>query len=101
MVNRLGDRVSHWMPLNEPQCFLGLGHCTGAHAPGVKLSRKDLLLATHHALLAHGRGVQVIRARARRKPTIGCAPVGFTRYPASDAAADLEAARSAMFACDG
>ena len=101
VVDRLGDRVAHWMPLNEPQCFLGLGHLTGKHAPGLKLSRKDFLLATHHALLAHGRGVQVIRARARRQPTIGCAPVGVTRYPASDDPADVEAARSAMFAADG
>jgi beta-glucosidase len=101
VIDRLGDRVAHWMPLNEPQCFLGLGHWTGAHAPGLKLSRKDVLLATHHALLAHGRGVQVIRARARRTPIIGCAPVGFTRYPATDSPADIDAARSAMFAVDG
>src|SRR2546423_2250043 len=100
IVDRLGDRVSNWMPLNEPPCFLGLGHFTGKHAPGVQLPRRDLLLAAHHALLAHGRGVQVIRARAALPPTVGCAPVGFTRYPATDAAADVEAARSAMFACE-
>jgi beta-glucosidase len=101
IVDHLGDRVAHWIPLNEPQIFLGLGHLTGLHAPGVKLSRKDFLLATHHTLLAHGRGVQVIRARAKLSPTIGCAPVGFTRYPASNNPADIEAARSAMFAADG
>ena len=101
VVDRLGDRVTHWMPLNEPQCFVGLGHWTGVHAPGLKLSRKECLLATHHALLAHGHGVQMIRARARRKPIVGCANVGFTRYPATDSTADREAARVAMFAVDG
>jgi beta-glucosidase len=101
IVDRLGDRVAHWIPLNEPQCFLGLGHWTGMHAPGLTLGRKDALLATHHALLAHGRGVQVIRARARHRPTIGCAAAGFIRYPAGDRAADREAARSAMFSADG
>src|SRR5439155_4270277 len=101
VVDRLGDRVAHWMPLNEPQCFLGLGHLTGKHAPGVKLSRRDLLLATHHALLAHGRAVQVIRARARRQAMVGCAPCGFTRYRVSSDPADVEAARAAMFASDG
>jgi beta-glucosidase len=101
VVDCLGDRVAHWIPLNEPQIFLGLGHFTGLHAPGLKLSRKDFLLATHHTLLAHGRGVQVIRARAKLPPTIGCAPVGFTRYPASNDPEDIDAARSAMFAADG
>ncbi len=101
VVDRLSDRVAHWMPLNEPQCFLGLGHWTGTHAPGLKLPRKDALLATHHALLAHGRAVAMIRARARRRPLVGCAPCGFTRYPANDSAADREAARSAMFAVTG
>ena len=102
VVDRLGDRVAHWMTLNEPQCFLGLGHWTGTHAPGLKLSRRDALRATHHALLAHGRGVQVIRARARTNPLIGCAPCGFTRYPADDSSdADREAARAAMFAVTG
>jgi beta-glucosidase len=101
IVDRLSDRVTHWMPLNEPQCFLGLGHWTGTHAPGLKLSRRDALLATHHALLAHGRAVQVIRARATAKALVGCAPCGFTRYPASEAATDVEAARAAMFAVTG
>ncbi len=31
------DRVAHWMTLNEPQCFIGLGHQNGVHAPGDKL----------------------------------------------------------------
>ena len=59
IVDHLSDRVTHWMPLNEPQCFIGLGHLTGEHAPGLKLGFRDILLATHHALLAHGKAVQV------------------------------------------
>jgi beta-glucosidase len=101
VVDRLGDRVAHWMTLNEPQCFLGLGHQSGVHAPGLKLPRRDVLLATHHALLAHGRAVQVIRARARAKPSIGCAPVGFTRFPVTADPADIDAARAATFAVEG
>ena len=65
IVDRLSDRVRHWMTLNEPQCFIGLGHQTGEHAPGLKLGFADILLAVHHSLLAHGKAVQAIRARAR------------------------------------
>lgn len=95
IVDRLGDRVRHWMTLNEPQCFVGLGHQDGTHAPALKLPFRDTLLAAHHVLLAHGRAVQVIRARAKEAPTIGWAPVGCVKYPATDDPADVEAARRA------
>jgi beta-glucosidase len=94
----LGDRVTHWMTHNEPQCFIGLGHQTGLHAPGDKLRLDEVLVAAHHTLLAHGRGVQALRAEARRPAVIGIAPVGMTRMPVTDNPADVEAARAAMFA---
>lgn len=97
VVDRYSDRVTHWFTLNEPAIFLGLGHNEGTHAPGLKLSRKEVLLATHHALLAHGRSVQVIRAHAKKKPTVGFAPVGNLHTPESESAADIEAARNATF----
>ncbi|MDX2065041.1 MAG: GH1 family beta-glucosidase [Fimbriimonadaceae bacterium] len=97
VVDRLGDRVQHWMTLNEPQCFIGLGMQTALHAPGDRLNFKEVLLAGHHALMAHGRAVQVIRARAARPATIGYAPVGVVKMPATPDAADIEAARTATF----
>lgn len=97
VVDRLSDRVTHWFTLNEPQIFLGLGHNEGTHAPGLKLPRKDVLLATHHALLAHGHSVQVIRAHAKKPSQIGCAPVGNLKSPATDSPADIEAARTETF----
>ncbi len=93
VVDRLSDRVSHWMTLNEPQCFVGMGHLTGEHAPGLKLGFTEVLTAAHHALMAHGMGAQVIRSKARTKPQIGWAPVGPTAYPKTNSAADIEAAR--------
>jgi len=95
VVDRLSDRVAHWMTLNEPQCFVGLGYGTGSHAPGLQLPLAEQLLAVHHVLLAHGRGVQVIRERARAKPSVGWAPVGVSRFPATDRAEDVQAARTA------
>ncbi|MFI4897605.1 MAG: GH1 family beta-glucosidase [Phycisphaerales bacterium JB059] len=97
VVARLSDRVSHWMTLNEPQIFLGLGHIDGAHAPGLKLSRKESLQASHHALLAHGKGVQAIRANASGDAHIGWAPVGDVVAPIDDTPASIDAARQLMF----
>jgi len=97
MSSRLSDRVVHWMTLNEPQVYIGLGHGDGKHAPGLKLSVPDLLLASHNTLLAHGRGVQALRASAKRKLSIGWAPVGHIVCPATDSAADITVARNATF----
>src|ERR1043165_3903553 len=58
IVDNLSDRVSHWMARNEPQCFIGLGHLTGEHGPGLKLGFSEVLLAGHHSLLAHGMSSQ-------------------------------------------
>lgn len=97
VVDRLGDRVGHWFTLNEPQCFIGLGTWDGIHAPGDKLRWAEVLLGAHHALLAHGMSTQVIRARAKRPSKVGYAPVGTTFVPETDAAADINAALTAMF----
>jgi len=48
-------------------------------------------------LRAHGRAVQVIRARAKIKPVVGWAPCGRTCIPATDKPADIQAARRNMF----
>jgi beta-glucosidase len=95
LTKRLSDRVSNWMTLNEPQVFLDFGHRTGAHAPGIKYGMEEVLLASHHTLLAHGRAVQAIRENAVLKPSIGWAPVGAGAVPASNSAEDIEAARKA------
>jgi beta-glucosidase len=57
----LGDRVPTWTTLNEPWCSAILGYLTGVHAPG----RRDpvaAVAAAHHLLLAHGVGVEALRA---------------------------------------
>lgn len=97
VVDRLSDRVRHWITINEPQIFIGLGHFLGTHAPGLTLQTRDWLLAGHHALMAHGAAVQVIRARAKTPSVVGWAPCGRADYPASTDVADIEAARRRMF----
>jgi beta-glucosidase len=61
VAERLGDRVTRWMTLNEPVVLMMMGHATGRHAPGKQLGLGALQVAVHE-LLAHGRGVQALRA---------------------------------------
>ena len=93
VVDHLGDRVNHWITHNEPWCASSHGYETGTHAPGIEDPRR-FVAASHHLLLSHGLAVPVIRAKC---PT---AEVGITlnqcpMVPASDSAADHDAARYA------
>ena len=103
VVDKLSDRVTHWITLNEPQCFIGLGHLASVHehAPSLKLGMREALIAAHHCLVAHGMSVQTIRARARKTPSIGWAPVGSVFYPATESADDIEAAREVTHSVKG
>ena len=97
VVDRLSDRVSHWITLNEPQCFIGIGHVLGNHAPGLQLGLEESLLVVHNALLAHGKGVQSIRANAKTPALVGYAPVGAVSVPNTSSEADIAAAKKHMF----
>ncbi len=90
-VRRYGDRVKHWMVLNEPMAFAGLGHMTGEHAPGRK-GLGNFLPAVHHITLAQAAGARVIRAGvpdADIGTTFSVSPV----IPLSDAPRHVRAAR--------
>jgi beta-glucosidase len=99
VARRLGDRVKHWMTLNEPPCIIGLGHQDGAHAPGLKLPFADCLLGAHNLLKAHGRGVQALRAGCRGPVRISIAQTSREPVPVEETPANIEAARAAYFAC--
>jgi beta-glucosidase len=95
---RLGDRVKHWMTINEPPCVIGLGHHEGVFAPGLKLSFAECLQGAHHVLLAHGRAVQALRAGCRGKVKISLAHTGRERIPETETPENIEAARREYFA---
>lgn len=62
VVNReLGDLMPMVSTLNEPWCSSILSYDIGAHAPGHQ-DRAQGLRAAHHLLLAHGLGIQAMRA---------------------------------------
>lgn len=96
---RLGDRVKHWMTFNEPPVVIGFGYQEGRFAPGLKLPLADCLLGAHHLLMAHGRGVQALRARCRGQVKIAIAHTSWGRIPATESKRDIEAARGDYFAC--
>ena len=99
VAKRYGDRVKNWMTFNEPPVIMGLGYHEGRFAPGLKLPFADCLLGAHHLLMAHGRGVQALRAGCRGKVRIALAHTSRERIPATNRRRDIEAARSDYFAC--
>jgi beta-glucosidase len=61
VFDRLGDRVTHWFTICEPQSVAHHGYITGDVAPCMR----DLyagLRATHHLLLGQGRAIEAFRA---------------------------------------
>lgn len=93
-----GDRVRHFMTINEPQCVLGCGYRMGVHAPGLQYGRREQLVALHNLLRAHGRGASVLKEIPGAE--VGYASCGFTYAPASDSPEDLSAAYERTFAFD-
>ncbi|NLP45922.1 MAG: beta-glucosidase [Epulopiscium sp.] len=97
VTDQLSDRVKYFITFNEPQCFIGLGHVVGVHAPGLQQSVADTLQMAHHVLLAHGRAVKTIRQHAKQDVKVGYAPTASMHYPATNGPEDIEAARKSIF----
>jgi len=64
MFDELGDRVKHWITLNEPWCSSFLGYFTGEHAPGHQ-NLQEAIFAAHNLLRAHGYAVQSFREEVK------------------------------------
>lgn len=90
---RLGDRVHDWVTLNEPLCSAWIGHWEGRMAPGIT-DPATAVRASYNLLLAHGLGVQALRAAAPDASVgivVNLSPI----EPATDSAEDGRAARIA------
>ena len=97
VVERLSDRVTNWITINEPQCFVGFGYGINRHNAGATIAFPERLVEIHNMLRAHGHAARAIRAHAKGTPRVGWAPVGVSYVPASDAAADVDATRARTF----
>ena len=95
VLRKLGDRVKIWLTMNEPNIFIVLGHGNTIHGPGINYGTRETLLCAHNVMRAHGRGVQVIRAHARKDAQVGWAYAG-AGFAEPETEADAPAARKAL-----
>ncbi len=98
LAARYGDRVRHWMTINEPNIYWGFMVESGGPPLSKHYDHDQLALGAHRILEGHGRSVQAIRAAARKPPQVGLPFAGMFSMPASDGPADIEAAREQSFA---
>lgn len=92
VIKRYGDRVKHWMILNEPMVFTGAGYFLGLHAPGRK-GLSNFLPAVHHAVLCQAAGARLaksLNSSLQVGSTFSCSPVD----PVDDSKSAAEAAVS-------
>lgn len=94
LARRYGDRVKHWITLNELPSFIGLGYREGIHAPGAREPARVVNQCYHHALLAHGYGVQAVRAHAQKSAQVGLVHNPDVPVPVTETRADREAAHT-------
>ena len=88
-----GDRVQHWMVLNEPTVFTGAGYFFGVHAPGLT-GLRNFFPAAHHAALSMGRVGRLLRSalpKAQLGSTFSCSSI----HPFSSRPRDMDAAKRA------
>lgn len=94
VAGRLGDRVNRWIMLNEPSVVAYFGHGVGAHAPGLT-GRETCIAALHHQNLAQGRGLQALRASARKDWQLGTVLTLQPVHPAAGPESERESSEAA------
>ncbi|KAI4333183.1 hypothetical protein L6164_018021 [Bauhinia variegata] len=104
-----GDRVKHWITINEPLTFSMQGYASGIFAPG-RCSRglsmnctagdssTEPYLVAHHQILAHASAVKVYRDKYQvsQKGQIGITLNSLWIIPLSQSQANKDAATRAM-----
>jgi beta-glucosidase len=96
MASKLSDRVRRFMTVNEMRSFVDLGYGRGRDAPGLRLAPAELNQVRHHALLAHGLGLQAVRAHGRAGTQAGLAENPIIPIPVIETEAHIAAARRAL-----
>ncbi len=86
----LGDRVKHWITLNEPWVTAVIGHVWGTHAPGMKDIYAGFRVV-HNQLRAHSEAVRAFRAQ-NIDGKIGITLSNHSQEPVSSDPKDVEAA---------
>jgi len=88
-----GDRVKHWIVMNEPSVFAAAGYFFGIHAPG-RTGIRNFLPAVHHIVLSMVAGARKLREmlpEATIGTTFSCSHI----EPLNDHKRNVAAARRA------
>ncbi|MEA5014783.1 MAG: GH1 family beta-glucosidase [Candidatus Limiplasma sp.] len=93
VLDRLGDKVTKWITLNEPYCAAFLGYYEGRQAPGLR-DFSAAVAASYYLYVGHGLVVEHFR-QSGRKGEIGIALNLMGRLPYSDKPEDVAAAKRA------
>lgn len=94
--NSFGDRVKHWITLNEPWVVAILGYGQAIFAPG-RISTSEPYQAAHNLIRAHAYAVDVYRSKFRgQNGRIGITNNCDWREPLTDSEEDRNAAERAL-----
>lgn len=94
---KYGDRVKHWITINEAWVVAILGYGQGVFAPG-RVSNVQPYTAGHNLILAHAKAVDIYRSKyqSSQNGQIGITNNCDWREPVSDSEADIAAATRAL-----
>lgn len=93
IVRTYGDRVKHWITLNEIYCFTRLGYGIGEKAPGAMEGEAVVNQTYHHALLCHGEGVRAVREYGGVGARVGLTDNSYIPVPVAETERNIAAAR--------
>jgi len=96
IVKAYGDRVKHWITLNETGCFTRLAYGGTIRPPALNEPEQVINQTYHHALLAHGHGVRAVREYGRRGSAVGITDDSRIPVPVIENEANVAAARLAF-----
>jgi beta-glucosidase len=97
LFESLGDRVKHWITLNEPWVTAVLGYGLGTFAPG-RVSNAEPYIAAHNLIRSHAKAVDRYRERYQTAQggVIGISNNCDWREPLTDSLEDRAAATTAL-----
>jgi len=96
---QFGDKVKHWITINEAWTVAVAGYNNGVHAPGHKdKPTTEPYIVGHNLLLGHAKAARIYKEEyaEKQKGVIGISNCGDFHYPRTDNDADVEAAHRAM-----
>ncbi|MFA5693491.1 MAG: family 1 glycosylhydrolase, partial [Acholeplasmataceae bacterium] len=96
-VELFSDRVTNFMTMNEPECFINLGYIAKRQAPYYDLPMEVVFKIQHNVLLANGLAINSMRKHAKQDIKIGVAFAQGGYIPVSDKEEDIKAAYDAFF----